>query len=171
MAAGFDHFGSFSQHWQPRYELFFDMNGAFSDTPALQRRFRVQLWPARPPSQVPAPSLLLSLICKRTGSFGTRCSIFAVFSAWEDVARWRSPGLFRHTPKGTRAWEVLQWPASYETSVCRVAWCFSGRKLVQVLAGHWRSVCRVSRFNCFLNFFNLFASGLCSRSRTPAGLT
>ena len=92
MAAGFDHFRSFSQHWQPRYELFFDMNGAFSDTPALQRRFRVQLWPARPPSQVPAPSLLLSLICKRTGSFGTRCSIFTLFSAWEDVARWRSPG-------------------------------------------------------------------------------
>ena len=112
MAADFDHFGSFSQHWQPRYELFFDMNGAFSDTPALQRRFRVQLWPARPPSQVPAPSLLLSLICKRTGSFGTRCSIFALFSAWEDVARWRSPGLCRHTAKGTRAWEVLQWLAA-----------------------------------------------------------
>ena len=102
MAADFDLFRSFSQHWQPRYELFFDMNGAFSDTPALQRRFRVQLWPARPPSKVPAPSLLLSLIFKRTGSFGTRCSIFAVFSAWEDVARWRSPGLFRHTPKGRK---------------------------------------------------------------------
>ena len=149
MAAEFEHFRSFSQHWQPRYELFFDMNGAFSGTPALQRRFRVQLWPARPPSQVPAPSLLLSLICKRTGSFGTRCSIFAVFCAWDDVARWRSPGLLRHTTKGTRAWEVLQWPASYETSVCRVAGCFSGRKLVQVPPPrrHWRSVCRVSRLH------------------------
>ena len=171
MAAVFDHFRPFSQDWQPRYSLFSDMNGAFSDPPALQGRFPVQLGPARPPSKVPAPSLLLSLIFKRTGSFGTRCSIFALFSAWEDVARWRSPALLRHTPKAERAWEVLQWPASYETSVCRVAWCFSGRKLVQVRAGHWRSVCRVSRFNCFLNFFNLFASGLCSRSRTPAGLT
>ena len=119
----------------------------FLRRPSLQRRFRVQLWPARPPSKVPAPSLLLSLIFKRTGSLGTRCSLF---SAWEDVARWRSPGLFRHRPKGTRAWEVLQWPASYETSVCRVAWCFSGRKLVQVPAGHWRSVCRVSRLIDFL---------------------
>ena len=171
MAADFDHFGSFSQHWQPRYELFFDMNGAFSDTPALQRRFRVQLWPARPPSQVPAPSLLLSLICKRTGSFGTRCSIFAVFSAWEDVARWRSPGLFRHTPKGRKGLGGLAVACQLRNKCLKSRRCFSGRKLVQVLAGHWRSVCRVSRFNCFLNFFNLFASGLCSRSRTPAGLT
>ena len=150
MAADFDHFRSFSKDWQPRYSLFSDMNGAFSDTPALQRRFRVPLWPARPPSQVPAPSLLLSLIFKRTGSFGTRCSIFTLFSAWEDVARWRSPGLFRHTPKGTRAWEVLQWPASFETNVYRVAGCFSGRKLVQVPPRHWRSVCRVSRL---IDFF------------------
>ena len=147
------------------------MNGAFSDPPAPQDRFRVQLWPARPPSQVPAPSLLLSLICKRTGSFGTRCSIFAVFSAWEDVARWRSPGLFRHTPKGRKGLGGLAVACKLLNKCLKSRRCFSGRKLVQVLAGHWRSVCRVSRFNCFLNFFNLFASGLCSRSRTPAGLT
>ena len=145
----------------------------FLTRPSLQRRFRVQLWPARPPTQVPAPSLLLSLICKRTGSFGTRFSNFALFSAWEDVARWRSPALLRHTPKAERAWEVLQWPASYETSVCRVAWCFSGRKLVQVPAGHWRSVCRVSRLieNCLINFF--FASVVLQEHarQQPAGLT
>ena len=125
----------------------------FLTRPSLQRRFRVQLWPARPPSQVPAPSLLLSLICKRTGSFGTRCSIFAVFSAWEDVARWRSPGLFRHTPKGRKGLGGLAVACQLLNKCLKSRRCFSGRKLVQVLAGHWRSVCRVSRFNCFLIFF------------------
>ena len=137
---------------------------------SLQRRFRVQLWPARPPSQVPAPSLLLSLICTRTGSFGTRCSIFALFSAWEDVARWRSPVLFRHTPKGRKGLGGLSVACQLRNKCLQSRRCFSGRKLVQVLAGHWRSVCRVSRFNCFLNFFNLFASLLCSRTRAPTGL-
>ena len=126
MAADFDHFGSFSQHWQPRYELFFDMNGAFSDTPALQRRFRVQLWPARPPSQVPAPSLLLSLICKRTGSFGTRCSIFPLFSESKMlIVGTFSDDLARASCLRV-AFEVFQWPPAMKNVPPRVALCLCG---------------------------------------------